>query len=99
MFVKCQCAKCQRERSEILADRIQRMFDDDIEPPPFENVKRYRLTEIPPVSLGQGEYKTDIRPTLRRIDWMEVALWIFAGGILFVAAFLIGYARAKGSGV
>jgi hypothetical protein len=84
MFVKCQCAKCKRERTEILADRIQRMFGAD---------------EAPPVSLGQGEYRVDVRPTVRRLDWAEVALWIFAACILFVAAFLIGYARAKGSGV
>lgn len=81
MFVKCQCSKCKRERSEILADRIQRMFGED----------------PGPVSLGQGEYRTDIRPTVRRIDWAELCLWIFAAGILFVAAFLIGYARAKGA--
>ena len=81
MIGKCQCGECRRERDRVLADRMKQMFGDD----------------PGPVSLGQGEYRTDIKPTVRRIDWAEAALWTFAAGVLFVAAFLFGYARARGA--
>ena len=71
MFVKCNCKTCRTEREAMMADRLQRLFGED----------------VPPVSIGQGEYRQNITP--RRSMWSGFDIILGLVCFAATAAFLL----------